>query len=326
MHMDHSHQAMPPASAPAPASGLTSAHLHLNSSLPPAGPGPASKPFMTHASTVSTSSSFGTARDHGPAGLHMHNLGSSSSYELWATGPGGARTAGHAGGHTSSMAPSRSGAPPQQHYVVPASQGHLVATAATRLTTGDGYMQHSSVPTGDFREAPMHSASGMPHGADMSGSMGPSMGSNAAEVAVWQLRMEAKVDRLTSEIAQLRHLLLNSGVLMPAGKSPGMGEAAPVHMPMSHVRVGMVHSMVPNIPSSSGHSTSDKIDARRRRYPGFRGVPICACCNKSFCLIFNSPGGKCKRGDQCEHAHHYMPPNAPTGSIVRPLPVPASFK
>ena len=36
--------------------------------------------------------------------------------------------------------------------------------------------------------------------------------------------------------------------------------------------------------------------------------------------------GMCKRGDQCEHAHHYMPPNAPTGSIVRPLPVPASFK
>ena len=165
----------------------------------------------------------------------------------------------------------------------------------------------------------------------------------------YQLRLEAKVDRLTAEVLQLRQLLLSGAVMLAPGKqmhhepAPHVMVTAPIHqshhghapmhphMPSHHVGGHMMgnHAAHGHGHASSqggGHSTSDKIDARRRRYPGFRGVPVCACCNKSFCLIFNSPGGKCKRGDQCEHAHHYMPPNAPTGSIVRPLAMPASFK
>lgn len=150
------------------------------------------------------------------------------------------------------------------------------------------------------------------------------------------------MDRLTAEVLQLRQLLLSGTVMLAPGKqmhhesAPHVMVTAPVHQshhghaPMGgHVVAhhgGGGQMMGGHGSQGGGHSTSDKIDARRRRYPGFRGVPICACCNKSFCLIFNSPGGKCKRGDQCEHAHHYMPPNAPTGSIVRPLAMPASFK
>ena len=158
----------------------------------------------------------------------------------------------------------------------------------------------------------------------------------------WQMRMEAKLDRMAADMAHIKQLLLagnGGGALLVPTLSKGMIVTdAPPHMIAGpHPRGPIMqqhphqHQMVPPVPTSAapaagGHSTSDKIDARRRRYPGFRGVPVCACCNKSFCLIFNSPGGKCKRGDQCEHAHHYMPPNAPTGSVVRPLAVPASFK
>lgn len=321
-------------------------HSHRNGGAPVAGNTGATGSGGGGSTGGGSTGGGGEYTAHGGAFSNDGHRG--SSYELWSTGGRPAHMSapqppkaenGVNGAYM--LASIGTPAPPvPSHHLYPTSEPFMTSAHVASTAAESSYQvmraQHVSAPMEMVQpQHPSQQAGGhshMPQGQPESAALTP-----------WQVRMEAKVDRLLAHVAQMNQLLASGAVMVAQPKAVHLGEASPAHLIAAPMARGVLphqhhlmhghphgHSHVLNgmggMSQSGGHSTSDKIDARRRRYPGFRGVPVCACCNKSFCLIFNSPNGKCKRGEQCEHAHHYMPPNAPTGSMVHPLAAPAPFK